>query len=399
MPEKVLSARKVQTITDPGLHADGGGLYLRITPSGTKNWIYRYQLNGRRRDMGLGRVSDVSLAEARAKHAEARKLIVAGVDPIEAQRQPIIEASRRTFEEVALLYIAAKAPGWRNEKHAAQWESTLRTYAFPAIGLRPVDSVSATDILAVLRAIWMEKPETATRLRGRIEAVLDYATFLGEREGDNPARWGGHLSLALPKRADVARPQHHRSLHHSAMPAFWPRLQVADGTSARALEFGILAASRPGEVIFARWAEVSMADATWIIPAERMKAGMEHRVPLTAPMVDLLRRMWTIREAEDGYLFPGARMGKPMSRDAGRMLLGRMGVDAVPHGFRATFKTWASEETDFRDDISEAALAHTKGKLTAAYQRGDLFTKRRLLMEAWASYLTTPRGDTAPSMP
>jgi len=396
MAEKRLTARKVQTINTPGFHTDGAGLYLRVTKAGNKAWVYRYQIDGRRRDMGLGRAADVGLADARERHAEARKMVLAGVDPLDAR---IAEAKPQvTFEPLALRYIESKAPGWRNAKHAAQWESTLRTYAFPTLGQKPIDQIDTEMVLAVLRPIWLEKPETAGRVRGRIEAVLDYATFLGERTGDNPARWKGHLSHALPRRSDVAKPKHHRSLPYVDMPAFWPRLRAANGASARALEFGILGASRPGEVIFARWPEISTADAIWTIPADRMKAGMEHRVPLTAPMLDILTRMWAIREADDGYVFPGAHAGKPLSRDAGKMLLRRMDVDAVPHGFRATFRTWASEVAGAPEDLCESALAHTKGKLTAAYQRGDLFARRRALMDQWARYLAAPVG-TVPSMP
>ena len=401
MPEKVLSARQAATITKPGLYADGGGLYLQVSSYGTRSWIFRFQLSGRRRDMGLGRLGDVSLAQAREKAGAARALVLRGEDPIEVAKAETgaegAAAPAKTFRQAAAELIDAKSPGWSNAKHAAQWTATLETYAYPVIGDMDVNEISAPDVLRILSEIWVSKSETASRLRGRIEAVLDYSRVMGWRSGENPARWRGNLAHLLPSRFAVAPPVHRPSLSYAALPAFWPRLQAADGIGARALEMLILTAARSAEVIGARWPEIDSEAKIWTIPAGRMKARNEHRVPLTAPAVALLRRMWTIRLADDGFIFPGQRPKKGISSMTMAGVLRRMKVDVVPHGFRATFRTWAAEVTATREDIAEAALAHTQGKLTAAYQRGDLFEARRKLMDDWAAFVTTPPSGTGPS--
>lgn len=385
---------EVKSMATPGYYADGNGLYLQVARTGTKTWVYRFKLNGRRRDMGLGSVRDVTLAKARDLADQARKLVRDGVDPIEARKtagEP--EAAPVTFREAAEQYITAMSPGWRNPKHRQQWGNTLATYVYPVAGDVPVDAVSTDHVLAILTPIWPVKTETASRVRGRIEAILDWARAKGLREGENPARWRGHMDQLLPAKTKVARVVGHASLDYRDMGEFWPRLQASDGIGARALEFAILTAGRTGEVLGARWDEIDMSGAVWAIPGERMKAGHPHRVPLSVPALALLRKMAAIRTGE--YVFPGARRGQPLSNMAMKAALRRMERgDLTPHGFRATFRTWAAECTSAPHEVCEAALAHTQGdKVVAAYQRGDLFDKRRRLMDQWAEYLDTAGQD------
>lgn len=402
MPKRAagLTARQVETAKTPGLFADGAGLYLQVTKTGAKTWIYRYALGGRRRDMGLGSTALVSLAEARQLAGDAKKLVGAGIDPIEdkkaqAAAAALETAKARTFKECAEAYIEAHRAGWKNAKHAAQWPSSLEAYAYPSLGALPVAEIDTGLVVGVLEPIWSTKAETASRLRGRIEAILDYARVRGYRSGENPARWKGHLDHILPARGKVAARGHHASLPYADMPAFWPKLQAQDGMGARALEFAILTTTRTGEVLGARWEEIDVDAETWTIPAERMKAGQEHRVPLTGPALTLLRKMAAIRTGE--FVFPGQAPRRPLSNMAMAMVLRRMKLEATPHGFRATFRTWAAEKTGYPHEVCEAALAHTQGdKVVAAYQRGDLFEKRRRLMKAWADYCETgaeAKGD------
>ena len=392
MPKRAagLTARQVQSMKTPGLFADGGGLYLQITQTGAKTWIYRFQLAGRRRDMGLGPLAVLSLVDARQKALECRTLVQEGIDPIERRTQQdaaaALEAAKAiTFREVATAMIEAKRPGWSNPKHAAQWTSTLETYAYPMLGHLPVGGIDTDLVLRCLEAIWKDKTETASRLRGRIEAVLDYAKERGYRAGENPARWKGHLDHLLPSKSSVAKVEHHASLPYADMPAFWPRLQVQDGMGARALEFTILTAARTGEVLGATWDEIDLDARIWTVTAVRMKAGREHRVPLSDPAVALLRKLSAVRRG--AYVFPGQRKDHPLSNMVMKMMLRRMQVEVTAHGFRSTFRTWAAEKTGVAHEVAEAALAHTQGdKVVAAYQRGDLFEKRRALMVAWAAF-------------
>jgi integrase len=390
---KGLTVRQVETKT-AGMWADGGGLYLRVTAAGARGWIYRYQIAGRRREMGVGPYPLVTLAEARQRAHDARKLVMVGTDPIDAKRaSAVAQAVEKakavpTFRQVAEQYIVNHRPAWRNEKHAGQWAATLATYVHPVMGDLPADEVDTPTILRVLEPLWHTKTETASRLRGRIEAVLDFAKACGHRTGENPSRWKGHLDHVLPAKGKVAPVEHHAAMPYADLPAFWPRLQAADGMGARALEFAILTACRTSEVLGARWDEIDMGAAVWTIPAARMKAGAEHRVPLTAPALALLRKMAAIREGE--YVIAGQRPGKPLSGMAMAMTLRRMKVEVTPHGFRSTFRTWASEKTSAPWEVAEAALAHTLGdKTEQAYQRGDLFDRRRSLMDQWASFVTS----------
>lgn len=386
---KPLSARKVETVKEPGVYADGGGLYLQVTGTGAKSWTFRYTVGGKRREMGLGSASVVTLAVARQKALEARRGLAEGIDPIEAKRQtaPVAPPSGPTFRDMAEAYIAAHSPGWRSEKHAAQWASALNCYAYPAFGDKPVAQVETSDVLAVLSPIWATKTETASRLRGRIELVLGYAKASGKRSGENPARWKDHMEHMLPAKRAVAKIEHYASLPYQDLPQFFRRLEAADGTSARALEFAILTACRTGEVLGARWDELNDDMTLWTLPPERMKAKALHRVPLSGPARAVLQRMATIREGD--YVFSGQSGRKPLSSNSLLMLMRRLDLHdvATPHGFRSTFRTWVAEKTDFPDGVAEAALAHTQGdKVVASYQRGDLLEKRRALMQAWARY-------------
>ena len=395
-----LTALKVKKARDPGMYPDGGGLYVRVTSVGTKQWVLRYMLNRRPRWMGLGPVALYGLHQAREKAREARRLRHEGIDPIDARRaerarQRLEEAKTVTFKQCAEAYITAHRAGWRNDKHAAQWSATLSTYAYPTIGALPVQAIDTALVLKVLEPIWTTRPETAGRLRGRLENILDFAKARGYREGENPARWRGHLDKLLPALSKVRQVEHHAALPYTELPDFLTRLLEQEGTSARALEFAILTAARTGEVLGARWSEVSLREKTWTIPAERMKARREHRVPLSSRALSILTEMQAARESDELFVFPGGKPGKPLSNMAFLMLLRRMDrADLTAHGFRATFKTWASERTSFQNEIVEAALAHAiGGKLEQAYRRGDLFEKRRKLMDAWANFCEQPKSS------
>lgn len=394
---KQLSARTVVTIAKPGLVGDGGGLYLHVTASGAKSWIFRWRRDGRSRDMGLGTAGDddVTLAEARELAAAARRKVREGIDPIEARKvermaQRLADAKAMTFRECGKAYVAAHQAGWRNAKHAAQWPATLETYVYPVFGALPVQAIDTGLVTKAIEPIWTVKPETASRVRGRIESILDWATARGYRQGDNPARWRGHLENLLPKKTKVRRVEHHAALPHVELPGFMTALRQQEGIAARALEFAILTAARTGEVISATWAEIDLEGCLWTVPAERMKADREHRVPLSEPALAILRTMAEVRQGE--HVFPGAREGRPLSNMALLMLLRRMKRgDLTAHGFRSSFRDWTAERTGFPAEVAEMALAHVVGdKVEAAYRRGDLFNKRRQLAEAWARYCSEP---------
>jgi integrase len=392
-----LTARMVEQLKKPGYYGDGGGLVLRVGDGGSKVWLYRYKTQGRVREMGLGPIRDVSLAEAREGAREARRLRRAGVDPIDAKRQrqnaARLEAAKTiTFSQCAAAYIENHRSAWRNGKHAAQWESTLRTYAYPVFGNLPVATVDTALVVKVLDPIWSKKPETASRLRGRIEAILDFARVRGYRDGENPARWKGHLKEALPPINRVRKTKHHAALPYAEIGAFMDELRAREGGAAAALEFAILTAARTGEVIGARWSEIDVAAGVWTIPAKRMKAGVEHRIPLSKQALAVLRR--AAAEKVNDVVFSGQKPGRPLSNMALLMMLRRMGRDDITaHGFRSTFRDWAAERTTFPREVVEAALAHTiANKVEAAYRRSDLFEKRRPLMQQWGSLCDRPVG-------
>jgi integrase len=383
-----------------GMHCDGGGLYLQCTKgadsSVRRSWLFRYAIKGRERQMGLGPVDEVSLAGARDRAAECRKLRENGIDPIDyrkaAQVQDALEAAKSmTFDQCRDAYIKAHAPSWRNAKHHQQWLNTVRSYCSPIFGNIPVQAVDVPFVMKVLDPIWSTKPETASRLRGRIEAILDWAKARGLRNGDNPARWRGHLDHLLPARAKVRSVKHHASLPYSEICKYLEALRYQKGIAAKALEFLILTAARTGEVLGAHWEEIDLPARVWTIAASRMKAGREHRVPLSGAAVSILKEMQSIRQNQ--FVFPGDRRAQ-LSNMALLMVLRRMKRSEITaHGFRATFRTWAAERTNFAREVVEAALAHVVGnKVEAAYQRGDLFDKRLRLMDAWAEFCRKNAG-------
>jgi integrase len=392
-----LSARAVANANKPGLYGDGGGLYLQVSNNGSKSWLFRFKVAGRSRYMGLGSLNTVSLAKARELAGECRRLRLQGVDPIEhrngARAAARLEAAKgMSFDQCRDAFVAAHKVGWRNAKHRSQWVNTLSTYASPILGKLPVHSIDVALVTKVLEPIWITKPETASRLRGRIERILDWAKARGFRTGENPARWRGHLDHLLPARSKVRKVRHHPALPFGEIPAFMADLRERNGVAARALEFTVLTAGRTGEVLCAKWDEIDLGLRMWTIPADRMKSYREHRVPLCDEASSVLEQTKAVRSSE--FVFPGHRHGKPLSNMALLMTLRRMGCsDLTTHGFRATFKTWASERTTFPREVVEAALAHVIGEKTeAAYQRGDFSHKRRKLMEAWGRYCASPTG-------
>jgi integrase len=386
----------------PGKHNDGGGLYLVVSPAGARSWVLRYKIHGKARYVGLGPLDDVGLSAAREKASAYRNKIRDGIDPLIEKRSGAAARradAERSFRAVAAAFIESKSVEWSNPKHRGQWTSTLEQYAFPAIGDLPVNEVSTDAVLKVLRPIWTSKPETASRVRGRIEKVLDYAAALHylPREKPNPARWKGGLREVLPAPAKVRRVEHFSALDFRELHPFVERLRNQPGTAARALEFCILTAARTTEVREATWTEFDVQRGIWTIPAERMKAKREHRVPLSERALALLDEM---RGLSDSWIFPSPNEKKPLSENALLAVLNRMDVDATTHGFRSSFRDWAAETTNFPREVVEMALAHTiRDKTEAAYRRGDLFEKRAELMRQWAAYLNTPKAEGSSVIP
>jgi integrase len=375
-----LTARKVET-AKPGKYSDGDNLYLIVSKTGSRKWVLRFTWRGRAKEMGLGSASSVPLADAREKAASARRKIAQGLNPIEERKR---DSGIPTFGEMADIVLEMVAESSRNEKHKAQWKMTLETYAAPLRG-KPVDTITTEDLLSVLKPIWTAKAETASRLRGRIEKVLDAAKAKGFRDGENPARWRGHLDHLLPRAPKLAR-GHHPAMPYEEVPAFIARLRESDSLSGRALEFCILTAARSGEILGMRWSEVDLDKKVWTLPADRMKAGREHRVPLSARAMTILRNLHEDRSGD--FVFPGQARNKPMSKTAMERVLRRMKLDDVTvHGFRSSFRDWAGNVSSFPREVVETALAHVIGdKAEQAYRRSDALEKRRKLMEAWAAY-------------
>ena len=388
----VSSARTVDTLTKAGRHNAGDNLYLSITKAGSKRWVFLYVFGGLRRELGLGSaaIGHVTLAQAREKAIEARKVMNSGDDPVKVMgksARAIAERGVPSFGSFADDYLTAHGPKFRNDKHKAQWTMTLTTYC-AAIRSKPVNEIDTADVLKVLQPIWAKIPETASRLRGRIENVLDSAKAQGFRDSlENPARWKGHLKSILPARQRLTR-GHHAALPYDDLPALLTALRAKQATAALALELCILTATRSGEILNATWPEFDLAKGVWTIPAIRMKAGQEHRVPLTARALESLQWLHKLKLEHNDHVFAGNAQGKPLSNMAMAMLLKRMGqTEITVHGFRSTFRDWASEQTSFPHEVCEMALAHTIGnKAEAAYRRGDLFEKRRKLMDAWAAF-------------
>lgn len=384
-----LSANKVNNLSDRGYYADGGCLYFRVSEFNTRSWAFRYKRAGKVREMGLGAYPDVTLKEARERAAEARNILRDDIDPIDkrqAARSAMLAAREvaLTFEQCAAAYIAVKEHEWKNAKHGDQWRNTLASYAFPVIGSVLVQHIEQSHILRILEPIWTTKTETASRLRGRLENVLNYATARGYRKGDNPARWRGHLDKLLATPSKVAKVQHHEALPYNQIGAFMADLSLQSGMGARALEFAIITATRSGEVRGAMWSEIDLENAVWNIPAERMKAGREHRIPLSDAAVKLLQALPRIDGSEQ--VFPNTK-GTELSDMTLTAVLRRMKRPITAHGFRSTFRDWAGETTAYPREVIEHALAHQlKDKAEAAYARGTLFDKRRRLMADWAKY-------------
>jgi integrase len=387
-----LSPFKIRNLTTPGRYGDGDGLWLQVRDARHRSWLFRYTTGGKQRQMGLGPFPDVSLAEAREAAREARAAVRKGIDPIDIRR--VSKAAARaaadamTFQQVADLYLAAHEAAWRNAKHRWQWKQTLNL-ACERIGKIPVAAIATGDVLRVLEPIWHTKTETAKRLRGRIESVIDYATARSWRSGENPARWRGHLAKLLPPPRRIAKVQHHEALPWQRIGAFMAELRAEEGIAARALEFTILTAARSGETVGARWSEIDMQAAVWSVPAERMKGSREHRVPLSAAAMRVLEAVAPLRN--DNWVFAG-NAGKPLSDKAMIMVLRRMErLDLTVHGFRSAFRDWCAEATNHPREIAEKALAHALREETErAYQRGDLLEKRRWLMDEWATFCALP---------
>jgi integrase len=394
---KELGPLAVSRLTDPGLHFVGGvqGLALQVGSGASRSWVLRIVIGGKRREMGLGPYPEVTLAAARDRARQARDLVRQGIDPIERQQaaQSALRAAAAAvvnFREASERYIAAHEAGWKNAKHAQQWRNTLEQHAHPVLGSLHVRDIGTPQVLRVLEPIWVSTNETASRLRGRIEQVLDWATARGLREGENPARWRGHLDKLLARPSKVNKRTHHPAVPVAEMGSFMERLRAAEGTGARALEFLIYTAARSGEVRGATWGEIDMAGKVFTVPGDRMKAGKEHRVPLSPPAMALLKAL-PKGKAED-LVFPAPR-GGVLSDMTLTAVMRRLKVSAVPHGFRSTFRDWAAERTNYPREVAEMALAHAIGdKVEAAYRRGDLFERRRRMMADWAAFLSRPDG-------
>lgn len=401
-PYNKLTDRTVKSLKNPGEYPDGNRLYLQVSNSGTKSWVLRYQLNGKRREMGLGSANVVSLAEARQEANRVAKLLHEKRDPIDERNtayaaKRALEAKSKTFDECATAHIESKRSGWKSRKHAQQWESTLATYASPIIGNLPVANIDTDCILRVLEPIWNTTNETASRLRGRIEAILDWATVRGYRHEPNPARWKGHLAALLPAPAKVQKNKNQPSLPYTQIQAFIQTLRKREDIGRLAFEFCILTVARTNEVLGAKWEEIDDAARLWTIPKERMKAGKEHTIPLADRCMEILNEVKALSGGK-GYIFPGRKTDSPLSDMVFLMLLRRMsakgivwldakGVPITAHGFRSTFRDWAGETTAYPRETIEHAMAHQlKDKAEAAYARGTLLEKRRLLMKDWASY-------------
>jgi integrase len=385
-----LTALQVKQASNPGWYADGQGLYLQVSNSGSKSWVYRYEKGGKERRHGLGPFPSVSLETARRGAEFCRQLRVDGYDPIDYKRQ--LEATRQlenakgiTFKECALAYIDSHKAGWKNRKHESQWRNTLETYAFPIMGNLSVQHIDVGLVLKVLEAIWFDKTETASRVRQRIENILDWAKVRNYRTGENPALWRGHLDKLLPKRTKVQKVKHFAAMPYAELPDYFRSLREIDTLAAKSLAFTILTATRSNEAREAKWEEIDLKAGAWTIPDERMKAGRPHRIPLTQECVEILKEMEPFR-AND-LVFPGLRKGKPISDAALLKQLKQTHPDLTIHGFRSSFRDWCAEMTNYPGALAEAALAHTlKDKTEAAYQRGDMFEKRRKLMDAWSNY-------------
>lgn len=389
---KQLTDLKVKKLTKTGSYPDGEGLYLQVRPSGAKDWFYRYQVGSKGKKRGLGPYPTISLEKAREDAHECRILRNNNIDPIEHKKtlacQEALEKTKAiTFKECALAYINTHKMGWKNRKHEAQWGNTLETYAYPVIGSIAVKDVDIDLVMKILEPIWHVKTETASRVRQRIENILDWATVRKFRQGDNPALWRGRLNKLLPERNKVQKPQHFIAMDYRILPAYFQLLRLKNTVASKSLSFTILTASRSGEARLATWSEVDTNAKTWIIPDGRMKAGREHRIPLSREAIQILKEMEPFKRSTDDLIFPGLAKGKAISDASLLKLVKQTDSTLTVHGFRSSFRDWCAEHTSYPREVAEAALAHTlKDKTEAAYQRGDMFEKRRKLMESWTDY-------------
>jgi integrase len=389
-----LTAMKVAKARKPGLLSDGGGLYLRIAPGGSKQFIFRYAVNGRLRDMGIGPTHTVDLAMAREKALEARRLRLEGIDPIAHKRARVAalqaaDAKAMTFKQCAEGFIRDNEKEWKNSAHRQQWTSTLAKYVYPELGELPVAAIDTPLVLKVVKPLWTDKTVTGARVRGRIEAILGWATVHRYRSGDNPARWQGLLEHALPAQSKIAKTEHHAALPYTEVAPFMVKLRQEASPAAKCLQFIVLTAARLVEATEATWAEIDFEGRTWTVPAARMKAGKEHRVPLSDAAIMVLEAMRAVRMSD--FVFPGLRDGRPVGTRTVQDLVKRHNGEITVHGFRSSFRDWAAERTNFPREVAEKALAHAVADATErAYQRGDFFEKRRRLMDGWADYCAKP---------
>jgi integrase len=397
---KQLKDLQVKRLSKPGSYPDGEGLYIQIRDSGAKDWFYRYEIGGRGRKRGLGSYPTISLEKARDEALLCRQLRKKGIDPIDyyndlATKKNLEKAKSTTFKECALAYINTHKHGWRNEKHESQWRNTLETYAYPFIGNLPVQVIDIDLVMKVLEPIWFDKTETASRVRQRIENILDWATVRNLRQGDNPALWRGRLDKLLPKRSKIQKPKHFAAMDYRVLPEYFKSLREKDTIASKALAFTILTATRNGEARAATRPELDDKANAWVIPDNRMKAGREHRIPLSKEASDIIKEMEPFKKVTVDFIFPGLAKGKPINEAALMKLLKKDHPTLTIHGFRSSFRDWCAEQTNYPREVAEAALAHTiKDKTEAAYQRGDMFEKRRKLMNAWAEYCLNDKGNS-----
>jgi integrase len=397
---KQLKDLQVKRLSKPGSYPDGEGLYIQIRDSGAKDWFYRYEIGGRGRKRGLGSYPTISLEKARDEALLCRQLRKEGIDPIDyyndlATKKNLEKAKSTTFKECALAYIDTHKHGWRNEKHESQWRNTLETYAYPFIGNLPVQAIDIDLVMKVLEPIWFDKTETASRVRQRIENILDWATVRNLRQGDNPALWRGRLDKLLPKRSKIQKPKHFAAMDYRVLPEYFKSLREKDTIASKALAFTILTATRNGEARAATRPELDDKANAWVIPDNRMKAGREHRIPLSKEASDIIKEMEPFKKVTVDFIFPGLAKGKPINEAALMKLLKKDHPTLTIHGFRSSFRDWCAEQTNYPREVAEAALAHTiKDKTEAAYQRGDMFEKRRKLMNAWAEYCLNDKGNS-----
>ena len=387
-----LKALQVKQLKEPGWYPDGRGLYLQVSNTGTKSWVYRYEKDGKERRHGLGSFLDVSLENARNAADHSRQLRRNGIDPIDHNRKletnRLLETAKGvTFKECAIAYIDSHKAGWKNSKHESQWSNTLETYAYPFVGKLSVQDIDVGLVMNVLEPIWFTKTETASRVRQRIENILDWAKVRNYRTGENPAQWKGHLDKLLPKRTKVQKVKHHNAMPYADLPDYFRKLRKVDTLASKALAFAILTATRSNEARESKWSEIDLKAGIWTIPDERMKAGRMHRVPLTNECLAILKETELLKVND--FVFPGLRKDKSITDAALLKQLKLTHPTLTVHGFRSSFRDWCAEMTNYPRELAESALAHTlKDQTEAAYQRGDMFEKRRKLMDAWATYCT-----------